>query len=83
MQGRIVNWLDDRGFGFIERVDDQDCRKTFVHVSALPGGEPPPHLRVLVQYDVETTPKGLKAVNVSYVDVAPRADVPARYGDVA
>jgi cold shock CspA family protein len=68
MKGRIVRWKEG-GFGFIKPASDdpEDAGNIFVHVSALPGGEAPKHLPVNVQYDVETTPKGLKAVNVSYV----------------
>jgi len=35
----------------------------------------------LVEFDLEATPKGSKAVNISYLEVTLHADAPARYGD--
>jgi cold shock CspA family protein len=80
MQGRIVRWKEDRGFGFIKPTDDKDGREVFVHISALPGGKPPPE-RALVEFDVEATPKGSKAVNISYLEMTLHAEAPARYGE--
>ena len=83
MLGRIARWKEGRGFGFIKPASDNpEDAEIFVHVSALPGSEAPKHLPVNVQYDVEKTPKGLKAVNVTYVRGTPKDDAPAaRYGD--
>lgn len=33
--GRIIKWVDDRGFGFIGDDQNPDARGTFVHVSAI------------------------------------------------
>ncbi|UCB57555.1 MAG: cold shock domain-containing protein [Candidatus Omnitrophota bacterium] len=62
-KGKIDKIVRDRGFGFI---DDTDGRKVFFHQSslvgitfdALKGNEE-------VEFDVENSPKGPRAVNLS------------------
>ena len=62
-KGQIDKVIRDRGFGFI---DDTDGRKVFFHQSSLlgtmfsdlKGGEK-------VEFDVENSPKGPRAVNVN------------------
>jgi CspA family cold shock protein len=62
-QGKIKKLVRDRGFGFI---DDTDGREVFFHQSSLLGvsfdnlnGEEQ------VEFEVEKSPKGPKAINVS------------------
>lgn len=62
-KGKIDKIVRDRGFGFI---DDTDGRKVFFHQSslvgitfdALKGNEE-------VEFDVENSPKGPRAVNLN------------------
>lgn len=66
--GKIKKLILDKGFGFIS---DTDGTEVFFHKSSLVGIE----LSSLagneeVQFEVQKTPKGLNAVNVSLVDKA-------------
>ncbi len=63
MIGLVKKWLD-RGYGFIE-VDEGD--DVFVHHSNLQGAF---ELRVgqKVEFEVESSPKGPRAVNVKIVE---------------
>jgi CspA family cold shock protein len=64
MEGKVKKWLEFRGFGFIE-VEGQDD-DIFVHhtelnaVSSLTSGQN-------VEFEVEDTPKGPRALNVRTV----------------
>ena len=62
-KGKIDKIIHDRGFGFI---DDTDGRKVFFHRSSLVGVEFDA-LRgdETVEFEVENSPKGPRAVNVS------------------
>jgi CspA family cold shock protein len=61
LEGEVKRWLDGRGYGFID-VDDQE-KDVFVHWSALNGtyslmrGQK-------VEFEVEDTYKGPRAINV-------------------
>lgn len=67
-----VKWFDVRkGFGFIEAEDGKDF---FVHFSGISNGR---HYNGLeegdqVEFDLEDTQKGPKAVNVNMTVAAPR-----------
>ena len=65
-QGRITDWKDDRGFGFI--TPNGGGAKVFVHISALAKGQARPAGDELVTYALETDGKrGTRADNVAYV----------------
>ena len=55
-QGRINEWRDDRGFGFIEPNDGG--LKVYLHVSSMTGHQRRPAVGDLVAYEVETDHKG-------------------------
>ena len=64
-KGKINKIIRDRGFGFI---DDTDGREVFFHRSSLVGvtfeslkGDE------TVEFEVENSPKGPRAINVSIV----------------
>jgi len=64
-KGKIKKLVSDRGFGFI---DDTDGREVFFHQSSLVGvtfdtlkGDEE------VEFEVEDSPKGPRAVNVNIV----------------
>lgn len=65
-QGRISDWKDDRGFGFI--TPQGGGTPIFVHVSAFDRSQVRPLLNAEVTYDIQVDPKkGPRAVNVAYV----------------
>ena len=64
LEGTVKRWVEGRGYGFIE--PDEGGDDVFVHNTDLDG------TYVLMQgqkveFDVETTPKGPRAVNVKVV----------------
>lgn len=61
MQGYVKKWTD-RGYGFIK---SQDGTEYFVHFSnIIMDGYKKLEQDQEVEFDVESTPKGLQAVNV-------------------
>jgi cold shock CspA family protein len=65
LQGKIVSWNDDRGFGFVEQNSTEE--KAFVHVSAIANRQRRPVVGDLVTYQVVSDKRGPKAVEVRYV----------------
>ncbi|MFH1442635.1 MAG: cold shock domain-containing protein [Candidatus Micrarchaeota archaeon] len=63
MKGKVKMFNTDRGFGFITGDDGKDV---YVHTSAIEGGAA---LAIgdEVEYEVETTERGLRAKNVKKV----------------
>jgi cold shock CspA family protein len=69
-QGRITEWKDDRGFGFI--TSNAGGASLFVHVSAFEPGQPRPTGNELVTYEIATDEKRRPcARNVVYVGARP------------
>lgn len=72
-KGRISEWNDERGFGFIQ--SDADSARVFFHISAVARGAPRPAVGQAVSYRPETSEPGkVRAANVRPlgVSVAPR-----------
>ena len=66
-QGRITEWKNERGFGFI--TPNGGGAKVFVHFKAVRKGEPRPAGNELVTYELEpANAKGPRAVDVAYVE---------------
>lgn len=66
-QGRITEWNDDRGFGFI--TPNGGGPRVFIHFRALQLGEPRPNGGELVTYvEVPVSGKGPRAEQVAYVE---------------
>lgn len=66
--GRITNWNDDRGFGFI--TPNEGGKAIFVHISAFKKNQRRPIGNELVTYELFNDPKkGFRAQNVMFFDV--------------
>jgi CspA family cold shock protein len=65
VRGTVKRWLDRKGYGFIQPEEGED--DIFVHYSevknsyALKEGQ-------TVEFDIETTPKGPRAINLNVVE---------------
>lgn len=67
MQGKLIKWKDDRGFGFI--LCEQNQQEVFVHISAFPSGSPRPKVGEILDFEIETTNDGkTRAINISRAD---------------
>lgn len=75
-QGRITDWNDDRGYGFI--TPNGGGARVFLHISAFKRNQGRPVGEELVTYElVPDERKGHRAANVAYVGLAP---IPAAVG---
>lgn len=64
--GRVKWFNDAKGYGFIEQEGGEDV---FVHYSNIQGrGYRSLREGQIVQFDIEQTPKGLRAINVRIID---------------
>lgn len=65
-KGRLKNWNDDRGFGFIEPI--QGGEEIFVHIKAFAPRSGRPQVNALLWFEIEPGPQGKKrAKNVEFV----------------
>jgi len=63
--GRVKWFNDQKGYGFIEQENGEDV---FVHYTAIQGrGYRSLKEGQIVQFDIERTPKGLRAANVRVI----------------
>ncbi|NKI34733.1 DUF1294 domain-containing protein [Wenzhouxiangella sp. XN79A] len=70
-QGKVVEWDDARGFGFVK--PHSDGPRAFLHISALASGSRRPSKDDLVTYSLERDSKGRwQAHGVRYVGRPPR-----------
>ncbi|MDM4769193.1 cold shock domain-containing protein [Solimonas sp. SE-A11] len=78
-QGRIIEWNDAKGFGYIEWHGASD--KLFLHISAFADRSRRPRLGDIVTYEAERDPQGRhRAVKVAFPASASRPrDDPARH----
>ena len=69
MRGRIADWKEDRGFGFIEPESGDD--RVFFHISGLVRGTARPSVGDLISFEMATMPDGkTRAVNVGPAGLA-------------
>ena len=70
-QGKITDWNDLRGFGFVRPLERGE--RVFVHVSAFPSGSRRPTDGEFVSYTLGTDERGRRcATSVTYVVSRPR-----------
>jgi len=78
LEGQLVKWNDERGFGFIRA--SQDGQEVFVHISAFPRDGRRAHLGERVSFNVERSDDGkTRAVGIRRQS-ATRPIVPSRNG---
>ena len=66
IEGKIIKWKDDRGFGFL--AADQGGAEVFAHITAFPRTGAPPAVGERVSFEVELEASGKKrAKNVLYL----------------
>lgn len=65
LQGKIKTWDDERGYGFAEQHGGGV--KVFLHISNFSFRTNRPKEGDLVTFEVESGPKGLRAINVKQV----------------
>lgn len=66
-QGRVIKWVDEKGFGFISVNNTSE--QVFAHISAFPKGQERPKLNELVTFEiVKDVKKGYKAYNIHYIN---------------
>lgn len=80
MEGRLVKWNDERGFGFVSPA--QGGSEVFVHVSAFPADGLRPRIGERLSFEIETGRDGkLRATRLVCLDRqvrhSPRHDLPA------
>lgn len=70
IKGKLTEWNDDRGFGFIESMTD--AQRFFVHISAFPKGRRP-QLDDVVMFQSSQDAKGrLNALSIQYASTPKR-----------
>ncbi|HEY0916009.1 MAG TPA: cold shock domain-containing protein [Solimonas sp.] len=75
-QGRITEWNDAKGFGYIEWHGASD--KLFLHISAFADRSRRPRLGDIVTYEAERDPQGRhRAIHVAFPASATRAQGPS------
>jgi uncharacterized membrane protein YsdA (DUF1294 family)/cold shock CspA family protein len=78
-QGRITNWKDEKGFGFI--TPNADGRQVFVHIKSFSSRQRRPVGNELVTYELKQDSNGrLQAENVAFVGDRTPQTSPSRPG---
>jgi uncharacterized membrane protein YsdA (DUF1294 family)/cold shock CspA family protein len=73
-QGKITNWKDDKGFGFISQ--DGGGNQVFVHIKSFSNRQRRPVGDELVTYELKADAKGrAQAENVAFVGERPQSSV--------
>jgi cold shock CspA family protein len=68
-KGKLVRWIDDKGFGFIK--PDAGGSDIFIHISALKSMSRPPVVGDIIYYESNLDDKGkLRAINAKIEGVA-------------
>lgn len=66
IQGKLIEWKDDKGYGFV--VQNGGSERVFVHISDFAAKQKRPTINEIITYEIGSDPKGRKqAKNVSFV----------------
>ena len=66
IKGKLTNWNDERGFGFIDPI--AGGQRVFVHIKAFPHRGYRPQVDQLLWFEIEVGPEGkMRATNVEFV----------------
>jgi uncharacterized membrane protein YsdA (DUF1294 family)/cold shock CspA family protein len=80
VKGKITNWNDDKGFGFITANDGGN--QVFIHISAFSNRKRRPEVNQMVTYAISTDNQGrLRAKNATLAGDKLRNNVHKRKGD--
>ncbi len=67
-QGRLIEWHDDQGYGFIQGMSDSKHQRLFLHIKSFRQQGPRPIQGCVVEYELGLDQKSRpQAINVSYV----------------
>ncbi|GAA5001534.1 DUF1294 domain-containing protein [Acinetobacter puyangensis] len=67
-QGRLVEWHDEQGYGFIQGISDPKHQRVFLHIKSFQRSGPRPIQGCVVEYDLGLDNQSRpQAINVSYV----------------
>ncbi len=86
VQGRLIEWHDDKGYGFIQPLSDQSAdKKVFLHIKSFARKGPRPVEGCLLEYTLALDSQGrISGQQVAYVkrgsavSTAPASRSPAR-----
>jgi len=68
-KGKLIRWVDDKGFGFIKQENNQN--DIFIHISALKGMSRKPIIGDIIHYEVGTDSNAkIRAVNAKIEGVS-------------
>lgn len=70
-QGRLIEWHDDKGYGFVQALDDARQQRVFLHIKNFKRPGPRPIVGCVVEYELSIDSQSRpQATQVSYVKVA-------------
>jgi len=76
-QGKVIKWIDEKGFGFIAE-NGSSGKQIFVHISGFKSGQRP-SVGENVSFEVaDDVKKGMQAYNVIYLDRQQSASIKAK-----
>lgn len=79
-QGKLIIWMDDKGFGFV--VQNGGTEQIFVHIREFTSRRRRPVVNEIISFEIATDAQGRKqARNVSLVGTVSSATNPAKTGN--
>ena len=69
-QGRLIEWHDEKGYGFIQGITDERHTKVFLHIKSFKRSGPRPIEGCVLEYELGIDERSRpQATNVSYVKI--------------
>lgn len=70
-QGRLIEWHDEQGYGFIEAISEAKHQPVFLHIKNFKRSGPRPIIGCVIEYDLAVDSQSRpQAINVSYVKMS-------------